>query len=336
MSEVYPKVSFVVINAKSTEHLEKCLKSLVLTDYPRFEIIIVDCQTPKIEKWVAKHFKGVKLVHFKDDIGSSASHNVGVSKADPASKYIAFLDNDTVVEPRFLNELIEVMEKDDEIGVAQAKILKKDDEKRLDHTGLAIDSFGTWSTTFNMREKDFNQVFEIFAASLAACATRRDVFNEAGGFDGAFFISDDDTDFCWRARLLGYKVVFVPLAKALHSGNISKALNPKRLYHSAKNRACIMIKNYELKNLWWRVSVYYALTLLCASAFTLLLRPRQAHALIKGLAYSILNLNTLWKKRLGVQIRRRVNDKKLFQEKLLRKDVYPTLLDVFTKAKLAR
>lgn len=334
MSKSHPKVSVVVINVRGTEKLEKCLESLIKTDYPEPEILVVDCQTPQIEKWIASRFKNVKVIHFTRDIGPSASHNVGVKEANPKSKYIAFLDNDTIVEPTFLRQLTKVLEDDEKIGVAQAKILKINEEDRLDHTGLAIDTFGTWSTTFGMKEKDFNRVFEIFAASSAACVTRRKVFNEVEGFDEDFFIYDDDTDFCWRTRLLGYRVVFVPSARVRHCGEIRKGLHPKRLYHSAKNRICTMLKNYELKNLWQRASMYYVLLVLCAYVFGLLLKPKHAYALLRGLAYPILNLQTVWDKRLKVQMRRRIGDNRLFEQKLLRKGVYPTLLDVLNKAVL--
>lgn len=334
MSKSHPKVSVVVINARGTENLEKCLMSLAKTDYAEAEILVVDCQTSQIEDWIASRFKNVKVIHLARDIGPSASHNVGAEEADPKSKYITFLDNDTVVEPAFLKQLTRVLEEDEKIGIAQAKILKTNEEDLLDHTGLAIDTFGTWKTTFDMKEKYFDRVFEIFAASSAACIVRRKVFNEVGGFDSAFFIYDDDTDFCWRTRLLGYKVIFVPLARVHHSGDIKKGLHPKRLYHSAKNRVCSMLKNYELKNLWQRVFMYYVLLLLCAYLFELMLKPTHAHALLKGLTYPILNLQTIWSKRLMVQTRRRISDSKLFKRKLLRNDVYPTLQDVLNKAVL--
>jgi len=327
-------VSVVVINARETKYLEKCLSFLVKTDYPNFEIMVVDCQTPQIEKWVAERFENVKVVHYEYDIGPSASHNVGVAEANSTSKYVAFLDNDTVVESKWLKELIKVVEEDERKGVAQVKILRMDDEERLDHTGLALDALGTWSTTFNTREKTFSRVFEIFAASFASCIVRRDVFNEVGGFDEDYFIYDDDTDFCWRTRLLGYEIIFVPSARARHCGQIAKGLSPRRLYHSVKNRICTMLKNYEQRNLWQRICIFYILTLLSAFALILLLKPDQAFAVLKGLAYPILNLKTVWRKRLTVQIRRRVTDEGLFQKGLLRRDVYPTVLDVINKVAL--
>lgn len=335
MAENYPKVSVIVINARDKEYLGKCLEALVETDYPDFEIIVVDCQTPEIKEWIAEHFEDVKLVHFEEDIGPSASHNTGAVKADPSSRYLAFLDNDTIVEPSWLKELIKIIHNDKKTGIAQAKILKLGRENRLDHTGLAIDTLGTWCTTLNMKEENFNEILEVFAASLAACIVKRDVFNKVGRFDEDYFIYDDDTDFCWRARLLGYSVIFVPLARVSHSGQIAKGLQPRKLFHSVKNRGYTLLKNYELGNLWWRMCVYYVVMSLCALAFVFLLKPGQALASFRGLADIIVNFKKIWQKRVKVQSYRRVSDKKLFEQKLLRKDVCATLSFLRNEAPLA-
>lgn len=328
----YPNISVVVINARETNLLKECLQALVHTNYPNPEIIVVDCQTPQIEKWVEKQFPKVKVIHFNEDIGSSASHNVGAAKANPKSKYLAFLDNDAVVELDWLKESVKLMENDEKIGVVQPKILKIGAKERLDHTGLALDALGTWSTSFDMDEKDFNEVFDIFAAASATCIVRRRVFDLLGGFDEDYFIYDDDTDFCWRMILIGHRIIFAPAARTHHRGNVTKGLTPKRLYHSAKNRICTMLKNYELKNLWLRICPFYILSLLTVFSFMLLLKFELALAVIKGLNYPISNYNRIWRKRLMVQNSRKVSDNELLQRKILRNDIYPTLLDVRRKA----
>ncbi len=326
MSNKYPKVSVVVVNAKDWEYLEKCLRSLVETNYPNFEIIIVDCQTSGIRSWIAEYFEKVRVVHFEKDVGASASHNIGVAKASPASKYIAFLDNDTVVEASWLRELVRVAEKYQKVGIAQAKILKMKEQDHLHHTGLALDALGTWVTTLDMNEKDFNDISEIFAASSAACIVRRDVFNEVGGFDEDYFIYDDDTDFCWRTRLLGYKIIFVPSARVYHFGQIPRASwQPKKIFHGVKNRGCTLLKNYELRNLWWRMVIYYLALTTGALVFALVRKLMQAYALLRGSAYLVLNFNAIWRKRIKVQERRRVSDERLFKQRLLRKDIHATL-----------
>lgn len=68
--------------------------------YPNLEIIVLDWQTPQIVRWVERRFSKVEVMHFKQDIGPLASYNnVSAVKANHKSKFIPFLDNDTIVEP---------------------------------------------------------------------------------------------------------------------------------------------------------------------------------------------------------------------------------------------
>ncbi|MEM2939144.1 MAG: glycosyltransferase family 2 protein, partial [Candidatus Bathyarchaeia archaeon] len=251
-----PKVSVIVINFKGTRQLEKCLRYLERTKYPKYEVIVVDCLTDGIKSWLKETFPKVNLIHYEYDIGASASHNVSERFLDPESKYLVFLDNDAYVTEEWLTGLVKFMESDEKIGAAQAKIVLAKEATILDHVGLAIDALGTWHTLRGIRADSFRKILEVFAVSSAGCIVRRSVFREAGGFDPDYFIYDDDTDFSFRVRLLGYNIFLVPSAVILHDGEPTRFLSPKKLYHSVKNRMCTMLKNYEMKNLWWRLSAY--------------------------------------------------------------------------------
>jgi hypothetical protein len=93
-----------------------------------------------------------------------------------------------------------------------------------------------------------------------------------------------------------------------------------------------MVKNYELKNLWWRCFAFYSLSLLTTFSFILSTRLELAASLVKGLVYPIVKFDSIWSKRMIVQRSRKVSDEELFQRQILRKDVYPTILDVKRKA----
>ena len=62
------------------------------------------------------------------------------------------------------------------------------------------------------------------AAVTGACLmTRRDVFEQAGGFDESFPLNYNDIDYCLRVRRLGYRVVFTPHAKVVHHESVTKS-----------------------------------------------------------------------------------------------------------------
>lgn len=321
----------IIINARGTQRLEKCLKSLKQTSYPNFEAIIVDCLTDNLLMWMREFFPKAKVIHYNKDIGASASHNVAKQVIDVRSKYLAFLDNDAYVTKNWLTELLKVMEKNEKIGMAQAKLVLLKDPRLLDHSGMAIDVLGAWYTTRDLKTNEFKEVFEIFAASSAACIVRRDVFDEAGGFDPDYFIYDDDTDFSFRVRLLGYKIVYVPSAIVFHEGETARFLNTKKLYHGTKNRMCTMLKNYELKNVWWRFCLCATLTLLAGIGLALGKRIDEAKAIFKGVVYPIVNIRKIWVKRMLIQHKRRIRDSELFRRGFLRNDIRATLFDLTSK-----
>jgi hypothetical protein len=281
--------------------------------------------------WIKEFFPKVKVIHYDYDIGPSASHNAEKKAIDEESQYLAFLDNDTYVTENWLTELVKVMEDDKRIGVAQAKILMSDNNHLLDHTGIAIDALGTWYTTRGLRADNFKDIFEIFAASSAGCIVRRKAFDEVGGFDPDYFIYDDDTDFSFRVRLFGYNVVFVPQAIVFHKGEPTRALNPKKLHHSAKNRICTMLKNYELRNLWWRLHLYLTLTFFAGIGFVLIKKLVEAKEIFRSITYPLKNIKKIWQKRMRIQLNRRVRDYELFKSGLLRNDIHATFIDVKSK-----
>jgi GT2 family glycosyltransferase len=335
-SEEMPKVSVIVINFRGVQQLGKCLKCLKRTSYPNYEVIVVDCLTENVNEWFKNSFPEIKLLHYDHDIGASASHNVNKEFLDPKSKYIAFLDNDAYVTEGWLTELVKAMESDEKIGAAQAKIVMAENPEMMDHAGIALDALGTWYTLRGLRSDAIVNALELFASSSAGCIVRRDVFEKIGGFDPDYFIYDDDTDFSFRVRLLGYSVILVPSSIVLHEGGPERFLSSKKLYHSVKNRMCTMLKNYELKNLLWRLPLYAALTFLAGVGLTLTGRIVESEEIFKSLLYPLFNLRWIMVKRARIQSTRKIRDLDLISKGLIRNDIRATLQDIKLKFSLVR
>lgn len=115
---------------------------------------------------------------------------------------------------------------------------------------------------------------EVFAACGAAAIFRRAMLNEVGLFDEDFFMYYEDTDLSWRARLLGWKVMYVPSAvvRHLHCGT-SLAWSPLFIYHSSLNRLAMLFKNGSWEQVIPAWTKYFAGTAKDGlRAFELLLR----------------------------------------------------------------
>jgi len=348
--EECPSVSIIIVNFNGKELMRRCLTSLLTTNYPNFEIVIVDnASTDGSVELIGKLFGSypcIKVIKNSENLGHSEGCNVGAKVAK--GKYLVFLDSDTEIKAggcisennerlhvpqNWLSELVKVMESDRSTGIAQAKIVLAKDSRLLDYTCMAIDALGTWHATYGLKEDELKENFEILAASSGCSIVRKKVFEEVGGFDSDYFIYDDDTDFSLRTRLLGYKVVLVPSAVIAHHGSVLRGINPRTVYHSAKNRVCTMLKNYELKNLWWRFLVLSFLTSMASVGFLLLKKFDEAKATAKGLSNSITSFRKTWRKRLLVQSKRRVRDAELVRKGLIRNDVRSTLQDLRLKLK---
>jgi len=329
-----PKVSVIVVNFKGKKQLRKCLEHLIKTSYPNYDIIVVDCLTPNIKRWMKRLFPKIKLIHYNHDIGASASHNVSATAND--SKYLAFIDNDSYVTKNWLTELVKIMETDKKIGAAQAKILLTQNKRYMDHLGLAIDALGTWYTPRGINADRFNSLIEIFAASSAGFIVQKEAFDRVQGFDADYFIYDDDTDFSFRLRLFGYRIVFVPSAIIFHDADPARIFSPKKLFHAFKNRIYTMLKNYQLRNIWWRLALYYLATFAVGVYFLIINRNFEAITLFRSAFLPLKNLKSIWKKRAYVQFYRQISDSELFHRGFLKCDLRATLLDIMSKLKYVK
>jgi GT2 family glycosyltransferase len=335
-SSGYPSVSLVVVNFNGRKLLRQCLHSLLGTDYPNFEVVVVDNASTDGSLEEAKRFFGsdsrVKFVRNSQNVGHAEGCNVGAQVT--GGRYLVFSDSDTEFEDGdWLWELVRVMESDGRIGLAQAKLVLAEDEGSLDYICVGVDALGTWAATYGLREEALKENFEVLAASSGCCIVRKEVFYEAGGFDSDYFIYDDDTDLSLRVRLLGYRVLLVPSAVVVHRGGVLRGLNSTTLYHSSKNRVRTALKNYELRNVWWRFFVLSFFTFLISIGFVFLGKNDEAKATLRGWLSPVKDFRGIWRKRLQLQSKRRIRDYELINKGFVRNDFRSTLQDAKIKLK---
>jgi len=246
------------------------LRSLLDTDYPNYDLVVVDNASTdgslmEIETYLGSNAR-ITIVENSENLGHAEGCNIGARMTK--GQYIVFLDSDIEFEEKnWLWELVKVMENDKKVGLAQAKIVLSEDKSCLDYVCVAVDALGTWAANYGLEEELLKENIEILAASSGCCIARRDVFDQVGGFDADYFIYDDDTDLSLRARLLGYRVIFVPSAVVIHRNGFLRGVSGIMLYYSSKNRLNTVLKNYELRNVWWRFPVLTFFTFIVSAGF---------------------------------------------------------------------
>ncbi len=122
--------------------------------------------------------------------------------------YILLLNNDTIVEPTFLSELVEVAEKDKKIGIIGPRICKYDNPRKTE-----------WNWLQNVGENPVEQPY----LSGAAFMFNRKLIDSIGLLDSRYIQYIEDYDYCQCARKAGFKVIHVPTkSKVLHKGSIAQ------------------------------------------------------------------------------------------------------------------
>jgi GT2 family glycosyltransferase len=197
--------------------------------------------------------KKLTIIKNKENYGCAKGNNIGMRYALKylSSKYIALLNNDTVVEKEFLTKLIEVAESDAGIGMCGPKMLRMDDPKIIDCTGHVfrlgrIVDRGVGKVDKNQYDEKIDIVGTIGAAALY----RKDMLEKNGLFDESFITYAEDADLSWKAHNNGWLAKYVPTSIVYHKrgGTINKDEN--LLYEMRlliiKNTATI-VKRYGTK-----------------------------------------------------------------------------------------
>lgn len=303
-----PKVSIIIVNFNGGQVFKDCLASLKKLKYKNYEIISVDNGSTDGTQKLTK-------IKNKKNLGFVGGNNQGIKFAK--GKYVLLLNNDTKVAPDLLDVLVEKMESDETIGVVQPKIYLMDQPGYLDNAGSFLTNIGFldhWG--FNKKDsKEFDKEREIFSAKGACMMIKKDLINKVGLFDDDYFAYFEESDFCWRVWLSGYKILFFPKTYIYHKvGFTTKTQDVAFLnYLYYRNRICSLIKNLEFKNLIWIFPVHLIISFGIGSIFLIRGSYSNFSLVMRAIKWNFVNLDKTWVKRKSVQKLRSWSDKIIFE-----------------------
>jgi len=255
----YPKVSIIILNWNGLEDTIECLESLKKITYPNYEVIVVDNGSKGNDAQVLQEKFGDYIYVIQNDknYGFAKGANIGMRYVldNSVPDYVLLLNNDTVVDPEFLTEMIKVAEADPAIGITGAKIYWYDRPDRLQFVWGKIDFWRREITPILKRvvekirgaELDKGQYDEIKEADwvIGACfLIKEQVLKSIELLDEGYFCYGEETDYCLRAKQAGYKIVYVPKAKVWHKGHqSSKKVSEFARYYGVRSRFRLMRKH---------------------------------------------------------------------------------------------
>ena len=239
-------ISVIVLNYNGKGFLDGCLTSLASQTYSDFEVIVVDNGSRDgSPEYIEENYPWVRLAKNNENLGFAGGTNAGIRAAK--GEFILTLNNDSRADSRFIEELIKPMA-DPEVGVCAAKMLFPDG--RINSAGICISRSGAaWDR--GMFEPDRGQyefVEEVFGACAGAALYRREMLDEIGLFDEDFFLYLEDVDLAFRARLAGWKCLYVPGARVIHHhGGTAGVGSDLSVYYGNRNIVWYPIKDFPFR-----------------------------------------------------------------------------------------
>jgi GT2 family glycosyltransferase len=208
-----PLVSVVIVTFNGLDHLQRCLPSLAAAGGPAIEVIVVDNgSSDETLAWLAATYPTTRVVALGHNLGFGAANLRGVERA--TGRYVALLNNDTVVQPGWLEPLVHTLETDATIAAVCSTLLMLDDPALLNARGGAMTHLGYGFDRDFLQpvepaptDPELPEIQDVLFPTAAATLMRREEFLATGGFDPAYFMYHEDVDLGWRLWLTGRRVV---------------------------------------------------------------------------------------------------------------------------------
>jgi len=258
----------VVVNWNRRDLLKECLQSLKQQQVNQpFEVVVVDNGSsdgsPEMVLSESRENPLVQVVLLtnRENRGFCAANNQGFTASD--SEFVALLNNDAEAEPDWLAALARAFEGRPDVGMAASKILVYEDPRRIDKVGHLIypDGQNRGRGTGELDEGQYDRIEEVLWPDGCAAMYRRSMLDEIGGFDEDFFAYADDAELGLRARIAGWKCLYIPQAVVRHHrGATLGLLSSRRLELIERNRVLLAVKLFPWSLLWLN-GVYYAMRL---------------------------------------------------------------------------
>ncbi len=268
-----PLVSIVILNWNGRKYLEQFLPSVVASAYPNLKIIVADnASSDDSVSFVRTSYPGVSVIRLDKNFGFAKGYNEALKQVK--SDYYVLLNSDVEVPSRWIEPVIDLMERDKTIGACQPKLLLYSDRTSFEYSGASggwLDKLGypfARGRIFDFCEKDsgqYDSAEPVFWASGAAMFVRADLYHSLGGLDEYFFAHQEEIDFCWRLQLAGYKVYCCPASIVYHvgGGTLPKG-NSRKVFLNFRNNLIMLAKNLPAGEAFWKINFRFLLDIVSA------------------------------------------------------------------------
>jgi GT2 family glycosyltransferase len=243
----FPLVSIITVNYDHPNVTCDLIESLNKISYPNIEVIVVDNCSPTEDPTIIKRrYPNIVLIENPINYGFAAGNNFGIMAA--RGKYVMLLNNDTEVEPSFLEPLVNKLENNKNIGAVSPKIRFYHTPDTIQYAGFTPINYITMRNfSIGYHEVDKGQYDEDRETAYghgAAMLVPMEIIKTIGLMSYIFFLYYEEADWCARISNAGYKMVYVHNSLVFHKESISTGkLSPMKIYYQNRNRIVFMRRN---------------------------------------------------------------------------------------------
>lgn len=240
------RASIIIVSYNSQTDLPACLDAAVGQAQANDEIIVVDNGSQDASAaLVRRDYPTVRLLENMNS-GYAGGNNLGASAAQ--GEYLVFLNPDTMMAAGALAALLEPLDQSASIGMTTACLVHRANPQLVNTCGNTMHYTGlTFCRGANQPVDRYRESCDVDAVSGAAFAVRRSLFEQLGGFDEAFFMYVEDSEFSLRARLAGFRCRYVATALVHH--DYAMAYSPAKAFYLDRNRYLMLLKNIDATTL---------------------------------------------------------------------------------------
>jgi len=252
-------LSVVIPSYNTRELIEQALRTVQeASEGLRVEIFVVDnASRDGSPEMVAERFPDVELIVNEANLGFAAANNLAFRRV--RGRYVLLLNSDTIVRPDTLRRLLEFLDQHPEAGAAGCKILNPDGTLQLESRRgfptpmAALYKLAGLSRLFprnrrfghyNLTYLDPEQVGEVDALSGSCMMVRREVLEQVGLLDEAYFMYGEDLDWCYRMRQAGWSIYYTPDTEIIHFKGESGRPEQLRVEFRKKEAMVIFVRKH--------------------------------------------------------------------------------------------
>ena len=318
------KLSIVLLNYQGNPVVYRCLESIFNSSYSNYELVFVDNNSDdgSYEESVKLigHKENVKIIRNSSNLGFTRGYDIGVKNS--VGEYVLLLNNDTVIYPDALAELVKFMDENPNVGLAEGRIENIDDGIHTFSDPRIANFFGVLVEAGEhvTDPENFSNINRIFSPVGVWPIIRKEVYERVGGYDNDYLHTEEIRDLAARVWIFGYEVGYVFSAITIHVGRLTQVkenygnkLAVELYYHATKNQLMFFFKNFSTSTI---IKFYFPYISWKSAdlAYTLIKLGRKAfYTKIEAYRWVMANLPQIMTKRKYINDHRIKSDKIVMQ-----------------------